>query len=59
MVRRGEGVILQQQTHGTGIIAILPAMLRSAGFRVEQHPEREVYLCRRDTRPWGVEAPPC
>jgi tRNA (mo5U34)-methyltransferase len=39
--------------------AAVEAMLRSAGFRIEQHPEREVYLCRRDTRPWGVEPPPC
>ncbi|HEV7275205.1 MAG TPA: TIGR04290 family methyltransferase [Devosiaceae bacterium] len=39
--------------------AAVEAMLRSAGFRIEQHPEREVYLCRRDARPWGVEPPPC
>jgi len=34
------------------------AMLRSAGFTVEAHPEPEVYLCRRGERPWHVEAPP-
>lgn len=39
--------------------AAVETMLRSAGFRIEHHPEREVYLCRRDTRPWGVEPPPC
>jgi tRNA (mo5U34)-methyltransferase len=27
--------------------ACVEAMLRSAGFAIEQHPEREVYLCRR------------
>jgi tRNA (mo5U34)-methyltransferase len=32
--------------------ACAEAMLRSAGFRIEQHPEREVYLCRRGTRDW-------
>jgi tRNA (mo5U34)-methyltransferase len=26
--------------------ACVEAMLRSAGFRVEAHPEEEVYLCR-------------
>jgi tRNA (mo5U34)-methyltransferase len=34
------------------------AMLRSAGFRIEQRPEREVYLCRRVERPQQVEPPP-
>ncbi|TCZ61322.1 TIGR04290 family methyltransferase [Roseicella aquatilis] len=32
--------------------ACVEAMLRSAGFAIEAHPEEEVYLCRR------VEAPP-
>ncbi|MDO9712334.1 TIGR04290 family methyltransferase [Paracraurococcus lichenis] len=32
--------------------ACTEAMLRSAGFAIEAHPEQEVYLCRR------VEAPP-
>ncbi|HEX8170796.1 MAG TPA: TIGR04290 family methyltransferase [Thermoanaerobaculia bacterium] len=31
--------------------ACVEAMLRSAGFRIESHPEDEVYLCRRGTRP--------
>jgi tRNA (mo5U34)-methyltransferase len=26
-------------------------MLRSAGFRIVAHPEREVYLCRRTALP--------
>jgi tRNA (mo5U34)-methyltransferase len=30
--------------------ACVEAMLRSAGFVVERHPEREVYLCRRAPR---------
>jgi tRNA (mo5U34)-methyltransferase len=30
--------------------ACVEAMLRSAGFAVERHPEREVYLCRRTPR---------
>lgn len=34
------------------------AMLRSAGFRIEAHPEPEVYLCARDARPAMVEPPP-
>jgi len=34
-------------------------MLRSAGFVIEAHPEREVYVCRRGTRPDSVEPPPC
>ncbi|MCT7377419.1 TIGR04290 family methyltransferase [Chelativorans salis] len=38
--------------------AAVEAMLRSAGFRIEKHPEREVYLCRRDRRPEMVEPPP-
>lgn len=31
------------------------AMLRSAGFRIESNPEREVYLCRRDPAFAGPE----
>ncbi|MCB1426623.1 MAG: TIGR04290 family methyltransferase [Zhengella sp.] len=34
------------------------AMLRSAGFGVIAHPEREVYLCRIGDRPPFVQAPP-
>lgn len=34
------------------------AMLRSSGFEIEGHPEREVYLCRRGTRPAHVPPPP-
>lgn len=30
--------------------ACVEAMLRSAGFAIERHPEREVYLCRRAAR---------
>ncbi|UUP16758.1 TIGR04290 family methyltransferase [Nitratireductor thuwali] len=35
------------------------AMLRSAGFAIEEHPEREVYLCRAVERPPFVDPPPC
>jgi tRNA (mo5U34)-methyltransferase len=38
--------------------AAAEAMLRSAGFRIEQQPEREVYLCRRVERPQPVDPPP-
>ena len=38
--------------------AAVEAMLRSAGFVIEQHPEREVYICRRGRRPYGVAPPP-
>ncbi len=31
--------------------ACAEAMLRSAGFRIVEHPEREVYVCRRAERP--------
>ncbi len=34
------------------------AMLRSAGFVIEAHPEPEVYLCRCADRAWGAELPP-
>lgn len=33
------------------------AMLRSAGFSIESHPEQEVYLCRPGSRPYGSELP--
>jgi tRNA (mo5U34)-methyltransferase len=36
----------------------MEGMLRSSGFRIEAHPEREVYLCRRTERPYGTEPPP-
>jgi tRNA (mo5U34)-methyltransferase len=36
--------------------ACVEAMLRSAGFIIEQHPEAEVYLCRRGRRDLHVEA---
>ena len=32
------------------------AMLRSAGFAILDHPEEEVYLCRRTVAPWGAGA---
>ena len=31
------------------------AMLRSCGFEILEHPEPEVFLCRRVDAPWGVE----
>ncbi|WP_312796462.1 TIGR04290 family methyltransferase [Tianweitania sp.] len=34
----------------------MEAMLRSAGFRIEAHPEQEVYICRTTDRPYGAEA---
>jgi tRNA (mo5U34)-methyltransferase len=36
--------------------AAAEAMLRSAGFTVIEHPEQEVYLCRRVEAPWGAGA---
>jgi len=36
--------------------ACAEAMLRSAGFRIEAHPEREVYVCRRTDAPDGAGA---
>jgi tRNA (mo5U34)-methyltransferase len=36
----------------------MEGILRSSGFEIEAHPEREVYLCRRGARPASVEAPP-
>lgn len=37
--------------------AAVEAMLRSAGFVIEENPEREVYLCRRGERHYAVEPP--
>jgi tRNA (mo5U34)-methyltransferase len=34
--------------------AATEAMLRSAGFRIAEHPEEEVYICRVAERPYGV-----
>ncbi|MDZ5695713.1 TIGR04290 family methyltransferase [Chelativorans sp. M5D2P16] len=39
--------------------AAVEGMLRSAGFAIEAHPEREVYLCRKGVRPDYVDPPPC
>jgi tRNA (mo5U34)-methyltransferase len=36
--------------------ACAEAMLRSAGFALEAHPEEEVYICRRVARP-GYDGP--
>jgi tRNA (mo5U34)-methyltransferase len=36
----------------------MEAMLRSAGFVITEHPEREVYLCRRGERHYAVQPPP-
>ncbi|MFH5923580.1 TIGR04290 family methyltransferase [Roseomonas xinghualingensis] len=36
--------------------ACAEAMLRSAGFAIIEHPEQEVYLCRRVEAPWGAGA---
>jgi tRNA (mo5U34)-methyltransferase len=38
--------------------AAMEAMLRSSGFGIEAHPEREVYLCRRGERHYAAEVPP-
>ncbi|HEY8564633.1 MAG TPA: TIGR04290 family methyltransferase [Beijerinckiaceae bacterium] len=39
--------------------AAAEAMLRSAGFRIEAHPEDEVYVCRRVERPqWAYSVYP-
>lgn len=36
--------------------ACAEAMLRSAGFSIEAHPEREVYICRRrDQEEWSLD----
>jgi tRNA (mo5U34)-methyltransferase len=37
--------------------AAVEAMLRSSGFRIEAHPEQEVYLCRAGPRPFGSGLP--
>jgi tRNA (mo5U34)-methyltransferase len=37
--------------------AAVEAMLRSAGFLIEAHPEREVYLCRRGEPPYTLDLP--
>jgi tRNA (mo5U34)-methyltransferase len=39
--------------------AATEAMLRSAGFQIEAHPEREVYLLNRTDRHYAVEPAPC
>jgi tRNA (mo5U34)-methyltransferase len=36
--------------------ACVEAMLRSAGFEIVQHPETEVYICRRVDAPPGAGA---
>lgn len=36
--------------------ACAEAMLRSAGFTIVDHPEAEVYICRRAETPWGEAA---
>ena len=36
-------------------LACAEAMLRSAGFRIEEHPELEVFVCRRGERRGEVE----
>ncbi len=38
--------------------AAAEAMLRSSGFEINDHPEPEVYMCRRAARPEAVEPPP-
>jgi tRNA (mo5U34)-methyltransferase len=37
--------------------ACAEAMLRSAGFEIEQQPEDEVYICRRIELPEAPEGP--
>jgi tRNA (mo5U34)-methyltransferase len=36
--------------------ACTAAMLRSAGFAIESHPESEIYICRRQPKPTGYGA---
>jgi tRNA (mo5U34)-methyltransferase len=36
--------------------ACVEAMLRSAGFTIADHPEQEVFICRRSTAPYGPGA---
>jgi len=38
--------------------AAAEAMLRNSGFEIVEHPEREVYLCRRAERGFAVDPPP-
>lgn len=38
--------------------AAMEAMLRSSGFVIDAHPEREVFLCHRGERHYAVEVPP-
>jgi tRNA (mo5U34)-methyltransferase len=38
--------------------ACVEAMLRSAGFAIAAHPEEEVYLCRKTSRPAAAAPPP-
>lgn len=38
--------------------AAVEAMLRSSGFRIDAHPEREVYLCSAAERHYAAEPPP-
>lgn len=38
--------------------AATEAMLRSSGFNIVEHPEREVYLCRRGQRHYAAAPPP-
>ena len=37
--------------------ACVEAMLRSSGFRIESHPEQEVYVCRREDLPYAPDGP--
>lgn len=39
--------------------AAMVAMLRSSGFEIIAHPEREVYLLKRGSRHYAVEPAPC
>ena len=39
--------------------AAMEAMLRSSGFEIAAHPEREVYLLKRGSRHYAVEPAPC
>lgn len=38
--------------------ACVQAMLRSTGFRIEAHPEEEIFFCRRTERPPNTPPPP-
>ena len=39
--------------------AAIEAMLRSSGFEITAHPEREVYLLKRGARHYAVDPAPC